>query len=206
MVQRQIEEIEQTRLVQRMVIDAIHKQRCRKIGDVVKTLQKYDRTVTFEEVRDAIYQLKKEEEIEVFESNTEVSFLNYIKNISESFPFWITVLVSSIMLITIYLLPQTGTLTSFRIVVGGILVFLIPGYASIQLLFPAKDMELAQQVVLSVGLSLAIVPLIGLLLNYSPWGLRLEPVVASLSTAGVGLSLAGAYRRFLLRLSQSLHR
>ena len=203
MVQRQIEEIEQTRLVQRMVIDAIHKQRCRKIGDVVKTLQKYDRTVTFEEVRDAIYQLKKEEEIEVFESNTEVSFLNYIKNISESFPFWLTVLISSIMLIMIYLLPQT--LTSFRIVVGGILVFLIPGYASIQLLFPAKDMEITQQVVLSVGLSLAIVPLIGLLLNYSPWGLRLEPVVASLSTFGVGLSLAGAYRRFLLRLSQSLH-
>jgi len=204
MVQRQIEEIEQTRLVQRMVIDAIHKQRCRKIGDVVKTLQKYDRTVTFEEVRDAIYQLKKEEEIEVFESNTEVSFLNYIKNISESFPFWLTVLISSIMLIMIYLLPQT--LTSFRIVVGGILVFLIPGYASIQLLFPAKDMEITQQVVLSVGLSLAIVPLIGLLLNYSPWGLRLEPVVASLSTVGVGLSLAGAYRRFLLRLSQSVHR
>ncbi len=203
MVQRQIEEIEQTRLVQRMVIDAIHKQRCRKIGDVVKTLQKYDRTVTFEEVRDAIYQLKKEEEIEVFESNTEVSFLNYIKNISESFPFWLTVLISSIMLITIYLLPQT--LTSFRIVVGGILVFLIPGYASIQLLFPAKDMEITQQVVLSVGLSLAIVPLIGLLLNYSPWGLRLEPVMVSLSTFGVGLSLAGAYRRFLLRLSQSLH-
>ena len=187
-----------------MVIDAIHKQRCRKIGDVVKTLQKYDRTVTFEEVRDAIYQLKKEEEIEVFESNTEVSFLNYIKNISESFPFWLTVLISSIMLIMIYLLPQT--LTSFRIVVGGILVFLIPGYASIQLLFPAKDMEITQQVVLSVGLSLAIVPLIGLLLNYSPWGLRLEPVVASLSTVGVGLSLAGAYRRFLLRLSQSVHR
>jgi len=203
MVQRQIEEIEQTRLVQRMVIDAIHKQRCRKIGDVVKTLQKYDRTITFEEVRDAIYQLKKEEEIEVFESNTEVSFLNYIKNISESFPFWLTVLISSIMLITIYLLPQT--LTSFRIVVGGILVFLIPGYASIQLLFPAKDMEITQQVVLSVGLSLAIVPLIGLLLNYSPWGLRLEPVMVSLSTFGVGLSLAGAYRRFLLRLSQSLH-
>jgi len=37
----------------------------------------------------------------------------------------------------------------------------------------------------SVGLSLAVVPLIGLILNYLPWGIRLGPIVVSLSLSAV---------------------
>ena len=40
-------------------------------------------------------------------------------------------------------------------------------------------------IALSLGLSLALVPIIGLLLNYTPWGIRLTPLVLSL----LGLTL-----------------
>ncbi|MEM1540867.1 MAG: DUF1616 domain-containing protein, partial [Candidatus Bathyarchaeia archaeon] len=33
---------------------------------------------------------------------------------------------------------------------------------------------------LSIGLSLVIVPIVGLLLNYTPWGIRLTPITMSL--------------------------
>jgi uncharacterized membrane protein len=46
-----------------------------------------------------------------------------------------------------------------------------------------------------VGLSLALVPLVGLVLNYTPWGIRLEPSVISLSILTLALSLVSARRK-----------
>jgi hypothetical protein len=54
-----------------------------------------------------------------------------------------------------------------------------------------------QRFALSVGLSLALVPLVGLLLNYTPRGIRLNPIVVSLTILTVGLAMvavAGDYR------------
>jgi len=47
---------------------------------------------------------------------------------------------------------------------------------------------------LSFGLSIAIVPLLGLALNYTPFGIRLSPVLIVLSIFTVSLA-AGAYLR-----------
>ena len=38
-----------------------------------------------------------------------------------------------------------------------------------------------ERIALSFGLSIAVVPLIGLLLNFTPWGIRLAPIVVSVS-------------------------
>jgi uncharacterized membrane protein len=49
-------------------------------------------------------------------------------------------------------------------------------------LFPAKsDLEGIERICLSFGLSIATVPLIGLGLNYTSWGIRLLPILISLS-------------------------
>jgi uncharacterized membrane protein len=37
-----------------------------------------------------------------------------------------------------------------------------------------------ERIALSLGMSIALVPIIGLLLNYTPWGIRLTPIVLSL--------------------------
>jgi uncharacterized membrane protein len=47
--------------------------------------------------------------------------------------------------------------------------------------FPVqKEMDTIERAALSIGLSLATVPIVGLLLNYSPWGIRLTPITLSL--------------------------
>jgi len=33
------------------------------------------------------------------------------------------------------------------------------------------------KIALSFGLSIAVVPIIGLILNYTPWGIRIEPAL-----------------------------
>jgi len=57
-------------------------------------------------------------------------------------------------------------------------------------LFPGKErMGAIERVAFSFGLSLAVVPLIALILNYTPWGIRLEPVLYSVASLAFFASL-----------------
>lgn len=86
-----------------------------------------------------------------------------------------------------------------RVLFGIPVVLFIPGYALIAALFPGrKDIDTIERVALSFGLSIAVVPLTGLALNYTPWGIRLDPMVISLSLLTIGLTLIALYRRALL--------
>lgn len=97
-------------------------------------------------------------------------------------------------ILTIYLPYLNESL--LRIVFGVPLVLFIPGYALIAALFPAaRDIDGIERIALSFGLSIALVPLTGLILNYTPWGIRLDPVVTCLSILTLGLCLAALYRR-----------
>ncbi len=86
-----------------------------------------------------------------------------------------------------------------RILFGVAMVLFVPGYALIAALFPARgDLDGIERVALSFGLSIAVVPLIGLALNYTPWGIRLDPILASLTVFTLVMTLIAWYRRLLL--------
>ncbi len=69
-----------------------------------------------------------------------------------------------------------------RVVLGLAFVLVAPGYALTAALFPKKDdLAAAERLALCLGLSVAVVPLLGLLLNYTPWGIRLASVTLTLS-------------------------
>ena len=86
--------------------------------------------------------------------------------------------------------------TPLRVVFGLPLVLFIPGYVLIAALFPRNDdLDWLERVALSFGLSIAVVPLIGLVLNYTPWGIRLDPVLAALSLFVIAMAAAATARR-----------
>ena len=199
MVQRQVEEIEQSTLLQKMVIGAIRNQSCRKVKDVVSTLQQLDKSLTQEEIQDAIMQLKNDNKITLLEQQVHRSFLQYIIDLYVSSSFWLTIVATVLTLTTIYLTPQVEPWSLIRIIAGGVFILLIPGYSLFQILFFTKDIDPIERIAISIGLSLAIAPLIGLMLNYTPWGIRLNPVIACLSTVSIALAFCGTYKRFLLR-------
>ena len=83
-----------------------------------------------------------------------------------------------------------------RIVLALPVVLFIPGYCLIAILFPKNDdIGLIERILLSIGVSVAIVPLIGLGLNFSPWGIRLEPIVISLILVTWVMVLFAHYQR-----------
>jgi len=82
-----------------------------------------------------------------------------------------------IVLVAIIILFPSNIL---RIILGLPFLLFFPGYTLVAALFTRKEaMGSIERVALSFGLSIAVVPLIGLILNYTPWGIRLEPVLYS---------------------------
>ncbi|VUT27841.1 MAG: hypothetical protein SYNGOMJ08_00393 [Candidatus Syntrophoarchaeum sp. GoM_oil] len=86
--------------------------------------------------------------------------------------------------------------TSVRIVLGLPLILFFPGYSLIAALFPARgDLDWVERIALSFGLSIAIVPLLGLILNYTPFGIRLIPILITVSSFTILLSVFAYMRR-----------
>ena len=125
----------------------------------------------------------------------------------------ITCILWSLILLPVVLLDIASNL---RIILGLPFILFIPGYVLIFALFPAKKtdkgIDIIERIALSFGLSIAVVPLIGLGLNYTPWGIRLEPILFSLFLFIVGIGAVAIYRwmksnpseRFTISLDVSL--
>ena len=75
------------------------------------------------------------------------------------------------------------------------MVLFLPGYSLIATLFPRRDdLDAIERIALSFGLSIAVTPLLGLALNYTPFGIRLLPILIVLSVFTISLAI-GAYVR-----------
>jgi uncharacterized membrane protein len=83
-----------------------------------------------------------------------------------------------------------------RIILGIPFLLFFPGYSLVAALFTKKEgMGSIERVALSFGLSIAVVPLIGLILNYTPWGIRLEPILYSVASFILITSIIAWLRR-----------
>ncbi|MEM2628158.1 MAG: DUF1616 domain-containing protein, partial [Ignisphaera sp.] len=79
-----------------------------------------------------------------------------------------------------------------------IAVLFLPGYVTVEALYPREeDLTPLERLALSIGLSLAIVPLIGLVLNYTPWGIRLTPISMALTLYTTVIAMIASYRKYL---------
>jgi len=106
--------------------------------------------------------------------------------------------------------------TPLRVVLGLPFVLFVPGYALVAALFPeAGDsptegdpadesaagesartgIDGIERVALSFGLSIAVVPLLGLALNFTPFGIRLVPILVTMTGFTLGMVAVAAHRR-----------
>ncbi|UCB42578.1 MAG: DUF1616 domain-containing protein [Dehalococcoidales bacterium] len=82
-----------------------------------------------------------------------------------------------------------------RIALGIPSVLLLPGYALVAALFPRRQsLERIQRAAFNLTMSLVVVPLIGLMLNYT-WGITLESTLSSLAAFIFTMSAVAWVRR-----------
>lgn len=83
-----------------------------------------------------------------------------------------------------------------RIVLGLPFVLFFPGYVLMAVLFPKREgLGGIERVALSFGISIAVVPLIGLILNYTWWGITLESTLYSIASFIFVVSIIAWVRR-----------
>lgn len=157
-----------------------------------------------EEVARRIYELSSAGMVSVRDPDPPRSILGFLKEPAYSTWYWaMNVLVAATVLLVVA--SPGAPLIYLRYALGSLFVLYLPGAALIELLYPKKsDLSQLERVALSLGLSLALVPLVGLVLNYTPWGIRLDPILASLSLLTVGLATGAAVRKhYYARLGSS---
>ena len=101
---------------------------------------------------------------------------------------------TTVLIIVVSLLPSD----SLRIIVGLPFLLFFPGYTLIAALFPRKGaLSNMERIALCFGLSITVVPLIGLILNYA-WEVKLYSVLTSIGLFIVGTSAVAFYQRWIL--------
>lgn len=86
-----------------------------------------------------------------------------------------------------------------------LLVIFAPGYVLVAALLPDDEgIDWIERIALSFGLSIAIVALLGLLLNFTPFGIFLRPVVVSILIFTAGVGVAAHTRRMQLPVEKRL--
>ena len=105
------------------------------------------------------------------------------------------VIFLTLLCIPFVLIPPLSE-SPVRIILGLPLVLFLPGYALIAALFIRKDdLDGIERIALSFGLSIAISPLLGLGLNYTPFGIRLTPILIVLTVFTIALAIGARVRR-----------
>jgi uncharacterized membrane protein len=116
----------------------------------------------------------------------------------------IFIVILFVLLTAIFVLVAPLDTTWVRTVLGLPMVLFFPGYALIAALFPGKDdLDGIERIALSFGLSIAVVPLLGLGLNYTPWGIRLIPILITLAVFTLVMCVIAIMRRSHLSDSEA---
>ena len=111
-----------------------------------------------------------------------------------------------LLVVVVWLVASIGAIylpilneTPVRVVLTIPVVLFIPGYSLIAALFPKNDdIGLIERIMLSIGFSIAIVSLGGLVLNFTPWGIRLDSSLLLLIFFTWVMVLVALYQRALL--------
>jgi hypothetical protein len=146
------------------------------------------------------------------------SFTNYLRS-SYAYWYWTTIILTLATTLVVFVVPEDDfPLVYARYALGIVYILWLPGYAFIKALFPQtlpfarglahslgtteKNIDAIERVALSLGMSIALVPIVGLLLNYTPWGIRLTPIVLSLTALTVTFATAAVLREHQIGIKQ----
>ena len=116
----------------------------------------------------------------------------YVLNFKTARDIVIVNILSALLIAVIAFFPNSPV----RIILGLPFILFFPGYVLLCALFPRKeDLDRFERLALSMGLSIAVTSLIGLMLNYTPFGIRLYSVTFSLFSFTLLMSAVAISKR-----------
>ena len=132
--------------------------------------------------------------------------INYLKSIHALW-FWFTFSIAVIYPIIIFCIPPVQPAVIIRQILTIVQFFWLPGHILVKIVFPKRTQELQskgnleplERFALSIGISVVLIPVIGLFLNYTPSGITLTPTLLGLMAVILSLSLVALAREYQIQ-------
>jgi hypothetical protein len=124
--------------------------------------------------------------------------------------YWIILFLSILTVFFTFTIPENLMPQIYaRNVLGIIFVLYFPGFTLIKALYPLSVpfempsiiLDTIERIALSIGLSLAVTPIVGFILYYTPWGLNLAAITLSLLAVTCVLATCAILREYKARKS-----
>jgi len=182
------------------VINIISNEKPKTVKQLINSVQHMN-NLPKQEIMQRILLLQEQRKI-VLHDELPIShkFKDYLFSIRA---YWYLAIVALAITTTIIILanlqnaPIIGSIIKYtRYLFGSIFVLFLSGYSFIKALFPLKEIDNVERAALSIGMSLAIVAINALVLNYSPWGISTTPITLSLLCLTLTLSTIAVMREY----------
>jgi len=193
------------------IIQLIKNEKLQNVQQLVR-LTKERTSATEKEIIEQVIRLQSQGKIKLDESPapTPQKLSTYLKTKRASW-YWITMILATTTAVTVFTVPEAYPIVYIRYILGTIFVIWLPGYSFIKALFPVKpplktsseSLDRLERLLLSICMSFVLVSILGLLLNFSPWGIRLTPVILSLLTLATVFATAGIIREGQRQMKES---
>jgi len=192
-----------------IIIKTINEQKPQTTRQLIRFVQKTT-NLAEEEIIKVLNQLEAEDKLHFnVKPETSISFGTYLFSF-ESAWYWTIIAVALVTTLTVFTIPQDWYPIAYvRNVLGVIFVLFLPGNAFVKAIFQKKvpiktsseSLDNIERFVLSIAMSIALTPMVGLILYYTPIGIGLTPITLSLLTLTVLFATAAMTREYLAKLA-----
>ena len=189
MTRKQRLNIEKEDRTKESILNMIKKQKPETTLELIKLVQKKT-ALPKEEIANLLIKLENENTLCFTKKETLLpTTLNAYAFSKQAAWYWTTIILAAATAVIVFTIAQDAyPIVYMRSLLGTLFILFLPGFAFIKALFPSKlhietgseKLDNIERLVLSIGMSLALVPITGLILNYTPWGITLTPITLSL--------------------------
>ena len=190
--------------IDQQIIQTLKEKNPENVGQLIKLIQEKT-PFSEQQILKRVLKLQEKEKIQLkpYQIPTPQRLTAYLRSGQASW-YWITIIFTLTTTMVIFTIPENALPLAYaRYILGSIFVLCLPGYTFTKALFPERELDSVERVALSIGISLALVPIIGLLLNYTPWGVRLTSITLSLLALTLTFASAAIVREHRTKLGQS---
>jgi hypothetical protein len=187
-----------------IIIKTINKQNPQTTTQLVILIKKTT-NLSENEIIVVLNQLKAENKIHFkIKPEESISFATYLFSFKSAW-YWTIIAVALVTTLTVFTIPQDLIpLAYVRNVLGVIFVLFLPGFAFVKAVFKKKvpfktsseSFDNIERLVLSIAISIALSPMVGLILYYTPIGIGLTPVTFSLLVLTILFATAAMAREY----------
>ncbi len=178
-------ELRKQRRLESSLIQLIRERRPESVEMLVRQAET-ELQIQEKEIIDCILQLQARGEIRLLKPQREANLQKkseYARRIALNW-FGMTVVFLIITAAVVIVVPESlYPVSVLRQLFGSMLVLWWPGFCFVKALFPSssegQSLSSLARIAFSICMSVAIVSVVGLILNYTPWGVRLVPLTIS---------------------------